>query len=738
MITFGAKSKISLNTKNLLTGIAYIVASLSIAWMMLRNILFRLGSTQLDMSGDGFKNYFTFAYQYRYGEGMWFEGMQYPYGDLVSYGDAQPLFVFLLKALKYVGLDITGHELLVLQSAPVIGLLIAALVLHKLIRTWDIPLYWTIPTVIFCLALSPQLFRFNSHYGLAYLFCIPLSWYLVRCYNKKVLNTVGFVSLATAFLFACGMIHPYHLLISSLFIMAYWLVNSVDSKRINVPILASAILPLLAFFVFNQIIDPYDDRPANPYGIWDFKTEMSDLLPFDGPIRKGLRFLPNLRDAYREGYAYPGFLLFLSPLIVFLAFKKRRSIMGFRSLVLYGLAGILCLLFAMGLHLVLTDGAILELLKPLKQFRGLGRFAWTFYYTSFIVLSIFLFRVTGTLKNKKLASAIRIITLIIWGVEAWFYTDTFNKSIQPYITDNRLVNDTRINDLLVSHGIRTSDYQCIMPLPVPAEGAEKFILANNWFVKMATFPFSFQSSLPMMGAYMSRISLSRMMLQEQASSRQPIPKPVIQDLNDKDLLVVIASSDTSAYSDLLHSAYAIGQLDELLVYGLEPDSLYLPGCIEVQNAGIDSCLYYNSFDTLGNIGMLGNGALQIEGEEMLAEIKSASFQDSLEFSFWFRVQPERSTVPALKIEFYNDRQLISHLSYRDNQIKRMDVFQPWMQMNYSCAVPDNTTRILWNISCDYLLIDHVLVREKDQPFYATLNQNYAINGNQLVCQKNNE
>ena len=68
------------------------------------NLLFDLNNMQLDRSGDGFKNYFAFAYQYNHGDFSWFTGMQYPYGDLLSYADGQPALLILFKFLKSIGI----------------------------------------------------------------------------------------------------------------------------------------------------------------------------------------------------------------------------------------------------------------------------------------------------------------------------------------------------------------------------------------------------------------------------------------------------------------------------------------------------------------------------------------------------------------------------------------------------------------------------------------------------------
>ncbi|MGA0232552.1 MAG: hypothetical protein ACO3MB_06725 [Saprospiraceae bacterium] len=47
--------------------ITYSLASIAIGYRLFGDILFKLNSVQLDHSGDGFKNYFSFSYQYNLG-----------------------------------------------------------------------------------------------------------------------------------------------------------------------------------------------------------------------------------------------------------------------------------------------------------------------------------------------------------------------------------------------------------------------------------------------------------------------------------------------------------------------------------------------------------------------------------------------------------------------------------------------------------------------------------------------
>src|SRR3954462_2991656 len=44
-----------------------------------------------DIGGDGAKNNFTYLYHSLFGNGYWFEGMNYPYGEHIVYTDGMPV-----------------------------------------------------------------------------------------------------------------------------------------------------------------------------------------------------------------------------------------------------------------------------------------------------------------------------------------------------------------------------------------------------------------------------------------------------------------------------------------------------------------------------------------------------------------------------------------------------------------------------------------------------------------------
>src|SRR4051812_26014633 len=62
----------------------------------------RPGHVVTALGGDGAKNIFTYLYHSMYGKGYWFEGMNYPYGEHITYTDGQPLLSVLFASMHNV------------------------------------------------------------------------------------------------------------------------------------------------------------------------------------------------------------------------------------------------------------------------------------------------------------------------------------------------------------------------------------------------------------------------------------------------------------------------------------------------------------------------------------------------------------------------------------------------------------------------------------------------------------
>lgn len=716
--------------KQLKTGLIvfyYGFACLFIVYGLLRDNLFKLNEVQLDRSGDGFKNFFTFAYHYRHGDGYWFDGMQYPYGDLVLYADGQTFFLFLFEALNSIGIDLSGKTLFVVQALPILSLFLAALLLHKIMRSFNQPRIWTMLTVSFCLALSPQLYKFNVHFALAYACYIPAIWYCLILYERKEIGDLFFSAIMSLTLLILAFIHPYIFAISLFFLLAYFSVQ-VLYRKTNWWLLASAVMPLFIFMFTVSALDPFIDRPLNPWGAWRTKTEIGDLFPFTGWFYDIFGSSLDLVSEYREGYCYTGILFLLFPLMFI---RSKFKIDWQSNFIKYFYAAFIVLLFALGVHLLLTNHEISNWIPKLRQFRAIGRFSLPFYYVSFIGLSMYARNQIRKIKSKKISLLCYGLIVCFWFIDAYSYVDSFYEERRAFFSKNELETNQEILNIISKSEYQASDFQAVLPLPVPIEGAEKLYLKDDWAVKTRVMPYVFQSGTPMVGAYMSRVSLGNMLNQLQLSGSTFLNKKIVNDFSStKDILIVINLADTTLYKDLLSSSYFIGETKSLQILGIDLNTLRKQERFTAANLfDSEPALYYDDFVESPSKGLMSEGSLIINGEgnkiQTLTDLDT--IPSSLVFSFWFRIDQDKSSGPMTEIVFKDkEAQVISTVKVRDKTVKRMEVLNNWVQLKYTVEIPQTAYALDWNISAEHLHVDHALITRQDLNYSKALVDDYYI------------
>ena len=427
-------------------------------YVSLGSRLWNLNDVQFDQSGDGLKNYYTFAYQYRYQSDLKFDGFLYPYGDLTIYADSQIAVVGFLQSLRTFGIDLTDYLLFILNLLPLLSFFIGGVFIILILREYGLNQKYIGITALFCMALSPQVWRIQSHYALSYAFMIPLAWYLfIRLSKLTLIRSRVLISVFAIGLFLIlGFVHAYHLITIALFLSAFSLFYTRKDLKQACNGLIVAIIPILIFLAITSFLDSASDRPKNPYGIHDYKTIFRDLFPFYGSFGELVDTILEPQNEYTEGYCYPSFLPFLLGLVYvgrqFFGNKIGRSnIISDLPITLTRAfyAGVLVLLFSMGLHLKIADEFILEVLPKLKQFRGLGRFSWPFYYIGFVFFSFIYWKIVNSAQNRYIRSFLIFLVVGVWVLEASSYHKAFRQNIDNYSSGNLLRDEKSISNMLL-------------------------------------------------------------------------------------------------------------------------------------------------------------------------------------------------------------------------------------------------------------------------------------------------
>ena len=708
----------------------HALSTLAIWIALLRGFLLELHTTLWIPGADGLKNYFTLAYHSRWGSGLWFKGMHYPYGEYLPYTDAQPLLALSLGALRSIGLPVDDHLLLIMQGSIVLSFWIGSYLIFRIGKHYGLPnlIAWLV--AVLTMAFSPGIWRLLGHFALAYACILPAIWY-VLIKATEVQATKRYNIILGMLLLLSGLIHPYWILIGALFVLAYSFVWSIYKRKLTILPAVTAIIALTCFMAINKVFDPVTDRPQMPWGHGTYRTVIDNLFSQAGFIYEWIK------EAYRktpefEGYAYAGPFLYLILPAVVLHIIARKLGYGKPFRVPQGLqvsiiAALLLLTMAAGLHTDILDGKLLEWFPPLAQFRSIGRFAWVYCMVAPMFFGLVLHHCILSISKHWIRTALWVIISGIGIVEAnqWL---VFNyHKIEKVKGENVLYTNTKLLDGLKKAGFSPQGFQCTMPLPASVEGAEKFSVHDNWGLRWHNFPFLFQSGLPSTHSVMSRSSISQSLDIVQLGSNPYIPKSIVQKFSqDKPVLTLIERQDTAAWSDILQFSTWITSVDNLELYSTPVDGLRKTKPYELPEELLTSftqdtsgkVLWYNGFDA-GNERGLMNKAMRFNNDKKhtLAEIPIDSVHsgDYYIISCWVNMNDERSKASMIELVATN---VNNDLVYQDvksiSHHKRVDVIDGWVRFYVGISPPAQSRNLIVNVHSDFVIVDELLITYKSE------------------------
>ncbi|MFT7153454.1 MAG: hypothetical protein ACJAVL_000697 [Bacteroidia bacterium] len=623
-------------------------------------------------SGDGLKNYFAVAYQVIHGEGLWFQGMLYPYGDHLIFADGQPVLTKILS--WFIEPDVNnGTQVIAIMNLLLIGsLVVTAWCIHRLL-VWNYVNSWfAVPFSLTIAFLSPQVARFAGHYALGYTFFVPMGWLLIAGFSRTGWPWVWalFASLVVLFF---GFLHPYYLFIFVIFLGAIvgWelLINKFQFRKVE-HLLArgfTLIVPLILFMAYQKWVDPYTDRPTSPSGMFSYmSTFQSIFVPVADPFRSlfNTYFLRIFQPTSWEGHAYIGMVATFTAFVAVLTLGKRAFRRKWKVLthpVLPPLLkaafipGIITLLFAMGLFHNLGLHWLSDFVSPIKQFRSLGRVAWIFYYVFSVwtVHHLYVlfrhFRSVGKGKYTYHISVIIGLCAFLWMLDA-IVNMKYNKSMILNRTAKEAFTDNYVSQWEAT-GVDVSEYQAILPLPFALVGSEKIGLEHGRKSSEHAMVASFSSGLPIIGGAMSRTSLGVTEKSAQIISDSLFPRPILNDFNQEKKILILQSDETLSLEEnrLLSNAQLVFQNDAYRLYSTSVaniKSLYahtstLPD--SVSYAEHSGYLIPKEFTALSE-DLWGAPSYEMEKMDNLLDTVFAT-TEALTISYWVKVDPKAGLLP---------------------------------------------------------------------------------------------
>ncbi|GAA4467634.1 hypothetical protein GCM10023093_23850 [Nemorincola caseinilytica] len=640
-----------------------------------------------DIGGDGAKNNLTYLYHSAYGKGLWFRGMNYPYGEHIVFTDGIPVLSVLFAAMGNVDFP---TALAVLWWLFGLGYVLSAVYLYKvLVRLTDVPLFSMVVAMLIAF-LAPQFICIRGHYALAFTCIIPMFFYWTYMYHHTARYRYCVYMLVLGIISA--FLHPYYagmlLVWSAIYGVGYIIFTKGprgQKIRHAATILAVGGATAVVVMLALKLTDPITDRPGQPYDPLESYTHLHQAIssyysPFwHYAVDHGI--VPGASDG-GEGFSYIGLvpiavLLVAVVLAVYRRVGKKGQDISTGMGPLWLFVALAALVFSMGIPFVWNMQWLKDLLPVFRQFRALGRFAWIFYYVITVYAAVVMYGWFARLKQadkRPLAWGLLLLAMSIWAYEVKGYMRTSRKWAEDaayYYDVIVMKHEQNWENFLKEHDLRKDDFQAILLLKFFHVGTEKIWVGDpGWLITMGSRA-ALQLQLPIIDVMMSRSSWSQAQKQVKIVAGPYADKPMLRDLpNDKPFLLMKLNDDVLSPDDsyLLEASEYVADFSSCKIYKCFParirandarhaaaiDSLllYMQSVDTCVGAGTFTALHYD--DGANTYGMAGSGGMQRIGgrDSVVATMSVPAAADSVlyEYSCWFLLDRNNCRSPEVRLE----------------------------------------------------------------------------------------
>lgn len=634
------------------------------------------GNTFFSANGDGIKNYYTAAWHYEHDSSvLTFNGLNYPYGDHIMFADAHFPLVTLLKAWTYV----TGLEVNVvfwINFILLFSFILSALFIYKIFREFHTADLYAAIVAVGITFMSPIINRMGGHYSLAWSFIIPLIvWLFIRWYKSRKILILILTALVVSF---AALLHIYFIAIAAGFICGMWAILIITEwKRTTLfaallHIGVSVVVPVLLLGMVMKLGPQVGDRTTIPYGFYYYSCLWEGvLLP---PDIRNIDFLQNyFRAPEWEGTAPAGtigslFFLFSFNVFAFIPFidavyllRTMALVIGIGVLVfvfvkkgkrllwlsdhpllnamLWTAFGALILSFAWPFKL---DLSLYNHLGPIKQFRGIGRLAWVFFYLINIAAFVHISKVKWPPLFRYGFMAIALIVL---------FRDA-DRISNGYIREIGTKEYNWSNMDPVKMLIQQSDmplsqkYSSIIPVPAFHVGSEVIGINPTNFHLANSLIASWETGLPLASDMMGRTSVGQTLTSVELMMT-PYRMPSIINLFPPEKKVLLlrskAAPPDAGGSVLINAAKLMQENDSIAIYEIAPEdmrnawSAYIDS---VKNIKGDSILpiIYRTFDAnKQDPGYFTPGSLRYEYISEPVLVMDDKLNSPLDSATWYEL-----------------------------------------------------------------------------------------------------
>jgi len=637
--------------------------------------------------GDGFKSYYGAIYHLKYDSAYTrFEGMNYPYGESVFFTDNMPLLTNTVKWFSNNIFDIRGNIVGIINLSMIFSILVAAIFLFLFLFELGVSWWFAALASLGICMLSPQIGRMGGHFSLSHLFWIPAMLYLILRFSKKPGLKLSVVIALVGFLAAS--MHLYFTAFYGLLLTFYWLFSKnwikEDWKARKTAIFHWFIQVCIPFILLQLIVGSTDhvtDRTSHPYGSLVYLAHpASVLLPAGAPYSFVPKYITVFSHLEWEGFAFIGVTALIGFLLgigyLFVRIFKRKAfwkVSDVPLLTAFFWASFIGLLLSFGLPFKLGLEWVLDYLGPFRQLRGLGRFAWLFFYVLNVLVFYQLYRWFAVQKRKSFAIIVVVSAFSLLFVDGYYNTRSIAGSIanqKPLIED---LNNQLPENKWVSQ-IDFTQFQAILPLPYFHVGSENIWIEPGFNSLENTLIASLKTGLPTTAVMMGRTSISQTYLNYSLVLEPNYEFDILRDFkNKKDILLLRMKGyqpnlDEQRLQDV--SMFLVGNdlfdlfrlpFDSLMqipakfqkkvLAGFKPEQLIKKDGFLLNDTS--SFVYYQNYDNETGSAFLGKGAHKLVTGEWNhlfdQKLVKAKKGDNYCISFWLK-DFQKDAYPRFNIE----------------------------------------------------------------------------------------
>ncbi|MEZ4918651.1 MAG: hypothetical protein R2792_06040 [Saprospiraceae bacterium] len=685
----------------------------------------------MDYGFDGFKNYFTFGYFVKHGNGLNFEGMAYPNGDNIVFADAQPAISYPLQLLTKVWPNIGSNTTLIINYLMFLSVVLGAVSIFKIFQYYKLGIFQSILFSVLIALFSPQIFRMPLHHSLAYVFVIPTTlWIHLRAVEIKQ-RSWDFVALSVWGI-GIAFIHSYYLLMFGLYLGGYYLVRYFLDKKFRPGEYLSVLAPFVFFLVYLWLFDGLADRPSTAWGFFEFRARLETLfLPHTGPFADYLNEqFPTLKLGYCEGSAYLGIagcLGFLA--LIAKGFRKNQTLSVHQKAAVLGVLPIT--LFALQIPFVWMGEEVVSSIPVLQQFRGSGRFAWFFYFVILIYGFIELLQLLARVSNWYVNRLLLLCLLGLMAVEADFHLASRKKVFDEFAGYDVLQRGDALGKLVQENGFKPGDFKSVLCIPPSTTGSEKIRLYDDFHIKMAVWPFAFQAGIPTTAINLSRTPAHTVLESLALCCNEYTPKPKNLQIDTGNHLVVMRDYAYADYAWLRSISKKIGEHETWGVFVVNSTDLMGQHTMDldsVSDLGSEQYLLFDAFDKQEGTGVSGPGLL-LKGEARW-EVDLPKPVPEAEFSFWYRLQAKNTDVIEMQIRVYDTGgNLLGTEVFSDQTLIKFEVLDNWIRFAKKIPLPEGSSRLELRLISKYAYIDNLMVRGTRDTVYFRQGAFWNFNNN---------